>query len=33
MITVARDGEQPVRSIIFYDNALDAVSVFNSYKD
>jgi hypothetical protein len=33
MLTVARDGEVPVRSIIYYDNAIDAVSVYDSYKD
>lgn len=33
MITVARDGEDPVRSVIFYDNAIDAVKVYESYED
>lgn len=33
MLTVARDGEEPVRSIIFYSNALEAVDAFNSYTD
>jgi hypothetical protein len=33
MLTIARDGEMPVRSIIYYDNAIDAVTVYESYKD
>jgi len=33
MITVARDGEEPVRSVIFYDNAIEAVKVFDTYQD
>lgn len=33
MLTVARDGEDPVRSIIYYDNAIDAANVYNSYQD
>ena len=33
MLTIARDGEEPVRSIIYYDNAIDAVTVYESYKD
>ena len=33
MLTIARDGEDPVRSVIFYDNALDAAKVYNSYID
>lgn len=33
MLTVARDGEEPVRSIIFYSNVLEAVDAFNSYTD
>ena len=33
MLTIARDAEDPVRSVIFYDNALDAAKVFNSYTD
>jgi hypothetical protein len=33
MLTISRDGEEPVRSVIFYDNAIDAVSVYNSYTD
>lgn len=33
MLTVARDGESPVRSIREFNNALDAVNVYNSYTD
>lgn len=33
MITVARDGESPERSVIFYDTAIEAVGVYNSYFD
>jgi hypothetical protein len=33
MLTVARDGEDPVRSIVYYDNAIDAVMVYDSYND
>lgn len=33
MLTIARDGEDPVRSVIFYDNALDASKVYNAYQD
>lgn len=33
MLTIARDGEDPVRSVIFYDNALDAAKVYNAYTD
>jgi hypothetical protein len=33
MITIARDGENPVRSVIFYDNVIDAADVYNSYTD
>lgn len=33
MITITRDGESPERSVIFYDNALDAATVYESYKD
>lgn len=33
MITIARDGESPARSIIFYDNAIDATMVYGSYQD
>jgi hypothetical protein len=33
MLTVARDGESPVRSIYFYDNAIDASSGYEAYLD
>jgi hypothetical protein len=33
MLTIARDGEHPVRSIYYYSNALDAVSSYNRYTD
>jgi hypothetical protein len=33
IITVARDGESPVRSIISYDNVVDAVAGYEMYKD
>lgn len=33
MITIARDGESPERSVIFYDTAIEAVKVYESYKD
>ena len=33
MLTVARDGEQPARSIYFYDNALDAATGYAAYTD
>lgn len=33
MLTVARDGESPVRSIYFYDNAIDASSGYEAYSD
>ncbi len=33
MLTISRDGESPVRTIIFYDNALDASEAYNMYKD
>lgn len=33
MITITRDGESPERSVIFYDNAPEAVEVYESYKD
>jgi hypothetical protein len=33
MLTIARDGEQPVRSIREFNNAIDAVNVYNSYTD
>jgi hypothetical protein len=33
MLTIARDGESPVRSIYFYDNAIDAVNGYEAYQD
>jgi hypothetical protein len=33
MLTIARDGEFPVRSIYFYDNAIDASSGYEAYSD
>lgn len=33
IITVSRDGESPVRSIISYDNIVDAVSGYEMYQD
>lgn len=33
IISISRDGEYPPRSIISYDNAIDAVRVYDSYKD
>jgi len=33
IITVSRDGESPVRSIISYDNVIDAVSGYEMYQD
>jgi len=33
MITIARDGETPARSIYYYNNVLDAVSGYNKYTD
>ena len=33
MLTIARDGESPVRTIIFYDNAIEAAEAYNMYKD
>lgn len=33
MLTIARDGESPVRSIYFYDNAVDAVHGYEAYTD
>lgn len=33
MLTVARDGESPVRSIYFYDNAVDAGKGYEAYQD
>lgn len=33
MLTIARDGEAPVRSIYFYDNAVDAAKGYEAYQD
>lgn len=33
MLTIARDGESPVRSIYFYDNAIDATTGYLAYTD
>ena len=33
MITVSRDGEHPARSIISYDNIIDAVEGYQMYQD
>lgn len=33
MLTIARDGESPVRSIYFYDNAIDAATGYDAYQD
>lgn len=33
MLTIARDGESPVRSIYFYDNAIDATTGYEAYRD
>lgn len=33
MITITRDGESPERSVIFYDSAIEAVNVYESYQD
>jgi hypothetical protein len=33
MLTIARDGEYPERSIYIYDRAIDAVNGYNEYKD
>lgn len=33
IITVSRDGESPVRSIISYDNIIDAVAGYQMYQD
>lgn len=33
MITIARDGESPVRSIYNYNNVIDAISSYNKYTD
>ena len=33
MLTIARDGESPARSIYFFSNALDASEAYNRYND
>ena len=33
MLTIARDGEQPARSILYYNNAIDAAYAYNKYTD
>lgn len=33
MLTIARDGESPVRSIYHFNNALDAAEAYGRYKD
>ena len=33
MLTIARDGEHPVRSIYFFQTALEAVTAYNRYVD
>lgn len=33
IITISRDGESPVRSIISYDNVVDAVAGYQMYQD
>ena len=33
MLTVARDGESPARSIYFYGDSVDAVTGYNAYQD
>jgi hypothetical protein len=33
MLTISRDGESPVRSIYFYDNAIDATTGYTAYTD
>jgi hypothetical protein len=33
MLTIARDGEDPVRTIIYYSNAIEAAEAYNKYKD
>lgn len=33
MLTIARDGEDPVRTIIFYTNSIDAAEAYNKYTD
>lgn len=33
MLTIARDGESPARSIYFYGDAIDAVKGYEAYRD
>lgn len=33
MLTISRDGESPVRTIIFYTNAIEAAEAYNKYTD
>ena len=33
MLTISRDGEEPVRTIIFYNNAIEAAEAYNMYSD
>lgn len=33
MLTIARDGETPVRSILFFGNAIEASEAYNMYND
>jgi hypothetical protein len=33
MLTIARDGESPVRTIIYYTNSIEASEAYNKYQD
>jgi hypothetical protein len=33
MLTIARDGEDPVRTIIYYSNSIEAAEAYNKYTD
>lgn len=33
MLTISRDGEDPVRTIIFYNNAIEAAEAYSMYSD
>ena len=33
MLTIARDGEEPARSIIFFPNSIEAAEAYNMYND
>jgi hypothetical protein len=33
MLTISRDGEEPVRTIIFYNSAIEAAEAYNMYND